>query len=101
MKSSLLIPLLLLTACAARPSKVTVARATPAGRPVSSDGLRTGDQLREYRFGRYVDARDPLVMHEGHPIYRIETSARWDLRPSSRSTYPKRGPCEIAERFGQ
>ena len=51
--------------------------------PVSSNGLRTGDQLREYRLGRYVDARDPLVMHEGHPVYRVETSARWDLRPNN------------------
>jgi hypothetical protein len=22
-------------------------------------------------------------MHEGHPIYRVETSARWDLHPSA------------------
>ena len=82
MKRLFLIPLLLLSACASHtPKKVTVTRAVPVGRPVRSDGLRTADELREYRLGRYVDARDPLVMHEGHPVYRVESSARWDLRP--------------------
>ena len=82
MKRLLLIPLIFLSACASHaPKKTVVAKAIPVGRPVSSNGLRTSDQLSEYRFGRYVDARDPLVMHEGHPIYRIESSAQWDLRP--------------------
>ena len=90
MKQLLLLPLLLLTACATHAHKRTVAPATPAGRPVSSNGLRTADQLSEYRLGRYVDRRDPLVMHEGHPVYRIESSARWDLRPNNRSSLPRR-----------
>ena len=55
-----------------------------------SNGLRTADQLSEYRLGRYVDRRDPLVMHEGHPVYRIESSARWDLRPNNKSSLPRR-----------
>lgn len=89
MKQFLLIPLLLLTACATNKSKkISAVPAVPAGRFVSSNGLRTGDQLREYRLGRYVDARDPLVMHEGHPVYRVETSARWDLRPNSARSFP-------------
>jgi hypothetical protein len=86
MKQLLLLPLLLLTACATHAHKKTVAPATPTGRPVSSNGLRTADQLSEYRLGRYVDRRDPLVMHEGHPVYRIESSARWDLRPNNSSS---------------
>lgn len=90
MKQLFLLPLLLLTACASHSHKKPVALATPAGRPVSSNGLRTADQLREYRLGRYVDRRDPLVMHEGHPVYRIESSARWDLRPSKSSLLPRR-----------
>ncbi len=81
MKHLLLLAVLLLSACAARPQKIVAVAAAPAGRPVSADGLRTAEQLKQYRFGRYVDARDPLVMHEGHPVYRIETNARWDLRP--------------------
>lgn len=91
MKSLLLIPILLMTACATyAPKKVTALRAAPAGRPVSSNGLRTDDDLREYRLGRYVDARDPLVMHEGHPVYRVENSARWDLRPNNGASLPRR-----------
>ena len=89
MKQLFLLPLLLLTACATHAHKKTVAPATPAGQPVSSNGLRTADQLREYRLGRYVDRRDPLVMHEGHPVYRIESSARWDLRPRKSSSLPR------------
>ncbi|MBA3834188.1 MAG: hypothetical protein H0X34_20310 [Chthoniobacterales bacterium] len=91
MKRLLLIPLVLLSACASHPSKrVTVARAVPVGRPVSSTGLRIPDQLTEYRIDRYVDARDPLVMHEGHPIYRVDNSARWDLRPPKGAAPAKR-----------
>ncbi len=89
MKKLLLLPLLLLTACATHSHKKTIAPATPPGRPVSSNGLRTADQLSEYRLGRYVDRRDPLVMHEGHPVYRIESSARWDLRPNNSPSLPR------------
>jgi septal ring factor EnvC (AmiA/AmiB activator) len=45
--------------------------------------LRAPEQLEEYRFGRYVDPGDPLVMHESHPVYRVETSAAWNLTPGS------------------
>jgi len=45
--------------------------------------------LSEYRFGRYVDTRDPLVMHEGHPVYRIDETARWDLRPRNDAALAK------------
>jgi hypothetical protein len=82
MKRLLLLSIVFFTACASHaPKKLTVARAIPVGRSVSSTGLRVPDQLSEYRLARYVDPRDPLVMHEGHPVYRIENSASWDLRP--------------------
>jgi hypothetical protein len=90
MKQLLLIPIVLLTACASHaPRRIAVAPA-PAGQPIASDGLRTSERLREYRLGRYVDARDPFVMHEGHPLYRVETSARWDLRPNNGAALPRR-----------
>lgn len=90
MKHLLLIPLILLSACASQtPKKITIARAVAVGRPISSAGLRTPDQLSEYRLGRYVDARDPLVLHEGHPVYRIDESARWDLRPRNEAALVK------------
>ena len=87
MKRLLLLSIVFLTACASHaPKKLTVARAMPVGQPVSAIGLRVPDQLSEYRLGRYVDPRDPLVMHEGHPVYRVETSASWDLRPRTSAT---------------
>ncbi|MBV9009135.1 MAG: hypothetical protein JO354_08215 [Verrucomicrobia bacterium] len=89
MKYLTLLPVILLTACASHAPRKIAAPPTPVGTPVSSDGLRTDEQLKEYHLGRYVDARDPLVMHEGHPLYRIETSARWDLR-SNNATSPAR-----------
>jgi len=90
MKNLLLVPIIFLSACSSTHHHPLALRAAPVGRTVSSNGLRTEDQLREYRFGRYVDARDPLVMHEGHPVYRVETSAHWDLRPNDKSSLPRR-----------
>ena len=90
MKQLFLIPIVFLTACASHaPRRIAVAPAS-AGAPVASDGLRTNEQLKEYRLGRYADARDPFVMHEGHPLYRVETSARWDLRPNNGASSPRR-----------
>jgi hypothetical protein len=48
-------------------------------RTVDSSALRTEEQLKEYRFGRYVDPTDPLAMHERHSVYRVESSAGWNL----------------------
>ena len=74
----------MLAACASRaPKKHVAIVAGPPSRPASTAALRTNEQLREYRFGRYVDPGDPLVMHEEHPLYRVETTAAWNLRPSS------------------
>jgi hypothetical protein len=84
MKRLLLIPIIFLTACASHSPKTnSAASPAPVGEPVSSDALRTDEQLKEYRFGRYVDRRDPLVMHEAHPTYRVESAAQWDLRPQT------------------
>jgi hypothetical protein len=95
MKNLLLAPIIFVSACSSTHQHPLALRATPFGRPVSSNGLRTEDQLKEYRFGRYVDARDPLVMHEGHPVYRVETSAHWDLRPNDKSSLPRRDSVQL------
>ncbi len=92
MKRLLLIPIIFLTACASHSPKrnTTALAACAAGHPVDSAALRTDEQLKDYRFGRYVDPRDPLAMHEGHPIYRVESTASWDLRPQTGSTVSAR-----------
>lgn len=94
MKYLALLPILFLVACATRAPRKSVAPSAPTGTPVASDGLRTSEQLKEYRLGRYVDARDPFVMHEGHPLYRIETSARWDLQPNNASALVRRNTAQ-------
>ncbi len=94
MKHIALLPLILLTACASHSPRKIAAPSGPVGTPVSSDGLRTDEQLKEYHLGRYVDARDPLMMHESHPLYRVETTAHWDLRPNNAASPAKRNPVQ-------
>ena len=52
--------------------------------------IRQPERLREYRLGRSVDPGDPFVMHEGHPVYRVEETAEWNLqaKSSAPSTHP-------------
>jgi cell division protein FtsB len=92
MKSLLIIPVLLFGACATNAPRKPGASSIigPPNRPTSAAALRTPEQLREYRFGRYVDPSDPLAMHESHPVYRVETSTSWNLRPSSAALLPTR-----------
>jgi hypothetical protein len=58
--------------------------------------LRTPEQLKMYRFGRYVDPGDPLVMHESHPVYRVETSAGWNLTPGKTAAPPVPLPATVS-----
>ena len=91
MKRLFLIPIIVLTACASHSPKTKSASSlAPIGDPVTSDTLRTDEQLKEYRFGRYVDPREPLVLHEAHPTYRVESTAQWDLRPQTAPSIPPR-----------
>jgi hypothetical protein len=84
---ALILPATLLAACASStPKHVVILPAISAGRPVSdSTSVRQAEAIREYRFGRYVDPGDRLVMHEAHPVYRVEQTASWNLRPASTS----------------
>lgn len=79
----LTLPIILFAACASRtPKKTAFVPAVMPSRPVDElESVRRPDQVRQYRFGRYVDPGSRLVMHEAHPVYRIEKSAGWNLRP--------------------
>ena len=90
MKHLAILSLTFLTACASHAPHKVAAPPAPPGTPVTSDGLRTDEQLKEYHLGRYADTRDPFVMHEAHPLYRVETSARWDLHPNANASVPRR-----------
>ena len=85
MKYLALVPLVFLSACSTeKPATVSV-RPMPstvvAGESVSA--LRYPEAVRAYHVGRYVEPNNPLVMHEDHPVYRIESMAAWNLHPGS------------------
>ena len=91
MKSIILIaPVFLLASCASHPpKKIVVVPAVEPSRSVHSIAtVRVPEQVREYRFGRYVDPGDRSVMHEEHPAYRIERTSRWNLRPDQTVALP-------------
>ena len=85
MKYLVFIPLVFVASCASHPKpRISVKPArSSAVEPV--EAVRYGDVVRAYHVGRFIDPNHPETMHEGHPIYRIEASARWDLHPGSRN----------------
>lgn len=93
MKLTLLIPLtLLLASCASRHGPVV--RVTPRAVPgttLPSEGMesvRYGENIRAYPIGRYIDPNNRRIMHEGHTLYRVESTAKWNLHPNQRLTVP-------------
>lgn len=84
MKYLALIPLVFVASCASRPQVVLRPTPPPAVEPVET--VRYGEVVRAYHVGRYVDPNHPEAMHEQHPVYRIEVSARWNLHPGPLNT---------------
>jgi hypothetical protein len=84
MKYLALIPLVLVASCASRPQVVVRPLPPPAVEPI--EAVRYGEVVRAYHVGRYVDPNHPEMMHEQHPVYRIEVSARWNLHPGPLNT---------------
>ena len=90
MKTIYLIPLLLLSACASNrtPTVLDMPRPVP-GMALPSEGIesvRYSENLKAYNIGRYVDPNNALAMHERHVIYRVETTAKWNLHPNAPAT---------------
>ncbi|MCI0747749.1 MAG: hypothetical protein L0Y58_20270 [Verrucomicrobia subdivision 3 bacterium] len=80
MKYLALIPVVLVASCASRPQFVLRPTPPPAVEPI--EAVRYGEVVRAYHVGRFVDPNHPETMHEQHPVYRIEVSARWNLHPA-------------------
>ena len=98
MKLHYLVPALLLVGCASsNPPTVNVgAGPLPQKHNVSDPAsVRTPEQLKAYPVGRYEDPNDPDVMHEGHTVYRAETSPDWNTDPNAPTSLPL-GPGEMA-----
>lgn len=72
-------PLLLIAACASRPVPQILIKPGHAGQPVES--VRYAEVIRAYHLGRYADPNHPQIMHEQHPVYRVEAHTRWNLKP--------------------
>ncbi len=84
MKYLALLPLVLVASCASRPQVALRPTPPPPVEPV--EAVRYGEVVRAYHLGRYVDPNHPETMHEQHPVYRIEVSARWNLHPGAQNT---------------
>lgn len=101
MKFALLIPFpFLLVACATKPVRLveTSPRAVP-GTTLSSDGVesvRYAENIKAYPIGRYVDPNNSRIMHEGHSVFRVETTAKWDLHPNKPVSMPL-GPVHVRD----
>ena len=84
---------LVFSGCATHHKTVVVAplpRDVP-GTTLSSDGIesvRYAENIKAYPVNRYVDPANRGLMHEGHTIYRVETSPRWNLRPNQPVAVP-------------
>ena len=89
------VALLLGAGCTSAKKKPSVAAALPVA-PVSGTELdqhnvekvRTGETLKAYPIGRFVDPNDPNVMHESHVVYRKESGANWNLSPNAPTVVP-------------
>ncbi|MCG3148918.1 MAG: hypothetical protein PCFJNLEI_02370 [Verrucomicrobiae bacterium] len=84
MKYLTFIPLLLVAACASQPKLVVRPNPPPAVEPVES--VRYAEVVRAYNVGRAVDPNHPETMQEQHQVYRIESTARWNLHPGAQNT---------------
>jgi hypothetical protein len=79
MKYLALIPLLLVASCASRP--LLVVRPLPPASVEPVETVRYSEVVRAYHVGRFIDPNHPETMHEQHPVFRIESSPRWNLHP--------------------
>lgn len=87
--------LLLGAGCTSAKKKPSVTAAPPVA-PVSGTELdqhnvekvRTGETLKAYPIGRFVDPNDPNVMHESHVVYRKESGTSWNLAPNAPTVVP-------------
>jgi len=84
MKYLTLLPLVFIASCASRPQLVVRPVPPSAVEPVES--VRYSEVIRAYHVGRFIDPNHPETMNEQHPVYRIETSARWNLHPGPANT---------------
>jgi len=101
MKTVLLFSLAVtLAACASRHEPVV--QVTPASVPGTTlpsgdmESVRYAENIKAYPLGRYVDPNNSRIMHEAHEIYRVETTAKWNLHPNAPVSVPL-GPVRVRD----
>lgn len=88
MKHALITALLSLvvTSCATKHApRVVVIPRSVAGTTLPAEGIesiRYAENIKAYPLARYVDPNNRRLMHEGHTIYRVETTPKWNLHPN-------------------
>lgn len=97
MKTYLLIPLALLTGCASRVVQMPVAVPGTTMTPQRTESVRYAENVKAYPVGRYVDPNNDLIMHERHTIYRVETTAKWNLHPNDPPSVPLGPPVAVID----
>jgi len=104
MKALLFYFLIFLAGCASKPHPVVhvIHREIPAANLSERDArsVRLGETIKAYPMGRYVDPHNRRIMHEGHTIYRVETTPRWNLYATP-PPHPRQGPSIQAPRAGK
>jgi hypothetical protein len=83
MKTYFLIPLAILTGCSS--PRIVQMPPQPATTltPEQAESVRYAETIKAYPVGRYIDPNNDLIMHGAHTIYRVETTARWNLHPDA------------------
>lgn len=73
------------------PPPLTTPAAPVAGTDLddtNAEKVRVGEALKAYPVGRYVDPKDPDLMHEAHVVYRREAGATWNMNPNAPTVVP-------------
>ncbi len=83
MKTYFLIPLAILTGCSSPRVVQMPPQPSTALTPAQTEAVRYPETVKAYPIGRYIDPNNDLIMHGAHTIYRIETTARWNLHPDA------------------
>jgi hypothetical protein len=101
MKTYLCIAIAFLTGCASQPKPRLVTMQGPMPSTVlptqGLESIRYSENLKAYPVGRYIDPNSNLVMHERHTIYRVETTAKWNLNPNGPVSVPLGPPVALID----
>lgn len=83
MKAYFFIPIVILTGCSSPRIVQMPPQPATTFSPDERKSVRYAETVKAYPVGRYIDPNNDLIMHEAHTIYRVETTAKWNLHPDA------------------